>query len=129
MTQPNLGTTWREAIRSAYAHGFESFDHSNAELIDVARDLKDEMGWRDAAHEMANRGDFQAFISGGQANRELWWAIDDFYAEHATAEEYEQLKREAAVAEDIDSAFEAGAYDAILDREYDPDRVSHLYGE
>lgn len=28
--------------------------------------------------------------------------------------------------EDLDSAFDAGALDAVLDREYDPNRVDHL---
>jgi len=123
---PNLGTSWSEAIKSAYAFGYQSFEHSHADIIDEARSIQSEAGRDMAVDFLMNEA--QWFIN-GEDNKRLWWAIDDFYEAHMPQEEYERLQREAAVAEDLDSAFQAGAYDAILQGEYDTSKVSHLHGE
>lgn len=124
MSKPNLGTTWKEAIESAYAYGYECWEYSFAEIKDIAQQEAEENGERMAVDMLMNEYDY---ITHGEDSRKLWWAIDEFYENYMPQEDYEQLQREAAVAEDLDSAYEAGCYDAILGREYNPEKVSHFY--
>ena len=118
----NLGSTWNEAIESVYTAGFEQFEYSMAGIIDEVREVKDSDG-EDAASELL-LNEYDWFIS--ESTQELWWAIEDFYKDHMSEEEYEHLMREAVVAEDLSVAFQAGAYDAIMEKECDTSRVGML---
>lgn len=125
---PNLGTTWKEAIQSAYMCGYDAWKHSHAGLIEEARSMKNDVGRRDAQHILINDGK-TAIINEDQDYRRFCWAIGDFYEDHMSDELEQQYKRAEAVAEDIHVAYEAGAWDAIFGAERDVSNVSHFYGE
>jgi hypothetical protein len=120
---PALGPSWEDAIRSAYRYGYKHFERGFSKEKEDLASLHD-----DAAEEViANESKYQLLVCESAANRRLWVAIDSFYDEFRSEEEYEQLQREAAVAEDIDVAFECGAHDALLQRECNPEKLSHLF--
>lgn len=125
MTRPYLGTSWNAAVTNAYKWGYESFDES-FELADEMQEIAQEAGERAAIDWAANDADAQQEVVCSAANKQLWESIDRFYKNHMPQLKYEQLQREAAVAEDLDAAFEAGAYDALLGRPMDYSRV-HVF--
>lgn len=122
---PNFGTTWKEAIQSAYTYGYDCWEYSHAGVVDKARELLETEG-EDAAYDYLM--DMEWAITEGSESRAFWWGVDDFFAEQMSEEMNERYQREAAVAEDLHVAYEAGCHDAILGREWDLERVSHLHG-
>lgn len=117
----NLGTTWKEAIQNAYAHGYSAFEYVNCP--DDLQEIATNESVSDAIHVAINDEGWQTIPRGHDSER-LWWGIDNFYDNHMSEEQYQRLQREAAVAEDIDAAYEAGVWDGLFNQEYDLDRVS-----
>lgn len=125
MSEPNLGTTWESAIKSAYVHGFDAWDNSYVEIKDIVQKESEENGEDIAIDMLTNQYDY---VTGeGSTHREIWWAIDEFFAEHMSEEMNERYQREAAVAEDIYCAYESGCYDGILGKEKDLSKLSMFY--
>lgn len=122
----NLGSNWKEAIQSAYCAGYDAWQYSYAGIKDEAQELAEELGRRDAQHQLVNEGK-DVVIHEDSDYRKFVWAIEDFYEEHMPQELYEQYQREEAVAEDLHSAFEAGAWDAIFGEDPDVETVSHFH--
>jgi len=125
---PDLGETWEDAIKSAYKYGYNTFEGEYSyELVkEKMREWEHEEGQTYAIDMASNDASVQQTINTSSHNRKLWEAIDDFYREHRTEEEYEHFRAEAVVAEDIYISWEAGAYDALLGNEPDLDEVMHL---
>lgn len=113
-------------MRSAYHYGYSHFEiNSPTDFIDPD-DLDTDV---ETAIEKLGLGHFESVrvaISESAANKRLWWALEDFYEEHLP-EQYDQMMREAAVAEDYDTAFQAGALAAIRGDEADPDDDLSLF--
>lgn len=131
MTQiPKLGSTWKAAVQNCYYLGYDYFSdkHSYKTLKDELRRLADEHDEDHAVHVAMNDSGMQAAINENQGHRKLWWKIEDFFKEEMSDEMYAQFQREAVVAEDLDAAWEAGAFDALLGREENVEQVSHFYG-
>jgi hypothetical protein len=126
---PHLGTTPEEALRSAYSYGYSYFKMNDPEDFIDPDDLDTDI---ETAIEELGLFHFESVrvaVTESQANKRLWWALEDFYEEHLPLQ-YPQFKREAAVAEDYDTAFQAGASAAILGEERDPEGdLSFLLGE
>ena len=117
MREPRLGTTFEEALRGAYRYGYERFDHLDARHV-----LPDDVELSEALDVGLHTFEsVRLTATESQENKRLWWAIEDFYEEHMPQEEYERLQREAAVAEDLDTAFMAGYYAAIRNEPCNPD--------
>lgn len=127
MSQPDLGTTWSEAVESAYNYGYNQFDNErNESLRSELRDVKSGYGKSFAATWAHNAQSFEMTVHEGRIHRELWNAIDEFFTEEMPQQISERYKREAAVAEEIDVAYEAGALDALLGIEKDVSEVHNL---
>jgi len=108
--------------------GYEAFTDRTDRLARAVRDLY-QHGLEDHASELLhNTGAGQAYIAEDTAHGALWREIDRYYAVHADDETEAQYYREAAVAEDLDAAFDAGAWAALTGQECDPDDVAHFYG-
>lgn len=116
---PTLGPTDADAYRQAYEHGYSGFDHTDPDHL-----LPDDVTFEEIQETDAMRlSDFEEVrvaIVESHENKSLWWSLDDFYAEHKSDEIEERYQREAAVAEDFDTAFQAGAYAALRGEECDP---------
>lgn len=127
-TIPSLGSTWEKAVKDCYHIGYDYFSGIGFKnLKEELRQLAHEHGDRYAVDVAMNDAGIDAAIHENEGYRRLWWAIEDFYEEHMSQEEYERFQREAAVAEDLDAAWEAGAFDALLGRDKTVEQVSHFY--
>jgi len=123
-----LGTSWEEAVKNSYRRGYDHFDGIGYEEIkETMQGWAKEQDQNHAIHRAMNDPSIDAAIHGCQAHGELWWDIEDFFANHQSLERFERFQQEAAVAEDLDAAFEAGAYDALLGNESDVSEVSIFY--
>ena len=126
--KPDLGEQWNTAIDRAYEYGYKAFagDDYLTTLKGEFRGIAEVDDADMARNRMMNDPSVQSVIFESEASRALWDAIDDFYREHRPATEYENLQREAVVAEDIDIAFEAGAMDALLGLDQDLEQLETL---
>ena len=123
-----LGETWEEAVKNSYRRGYDHFDGIGyKEIKETMRRWAEKHDQDHAVHMAMNDVGIDAAISENQAHRELWWDIEEFFKNHQSKEMYERFQREAVVAEDLDTAFEAGAYDALLGNESDVSEVSIFY--
>lgn len=125
MTEPNLGTTWNEAIDSSYIFGFNCWENSRAEMIDDVREVAENES-EDMAVDMLNI-QYQAVIKESGDTKRFWRAVDEFFAEQMPPKMNERYQREAVVAEDFYMAYESGCYDAILGKEKDLSKLSMFY--
>jgi len=128
VTQPELGTTWEQAIENAYRYGYNEYsgDQVYREIKQQMREHRKETDENMAILFAINDPQFDATIHGGMAHKNLWDAIDEFFEKHMPTPVTEQYQREAVVAEDLSVAYEAGVYDALLGNERDTGRVEKL---
>lgn len=118
--KPNLGTNWNEAIKSAYDLGWGRMDWGWNETREELSELEDDFIPDDL------REDIDVSLHEGMEYDRFHWAIEDFYENHMSDEEYQQFQRELAVAEDIIMAYDAGAWDNLLGEEYNPEDLPFL---
>ena len=114
-TLPNLGDgDVTDALLNAYHYGHSAFYYANLDHF-VPEDVDGE----EAAENGVLREieSVRVTITESAPNRRLWSSLDAWYEQHRTAGEYERFKREAAVAEDFDMMFIAGAFDALEGRD------------
>lgn len=117
---PTLGPTDDDAHRQAYDHGYSAMDrvdpdHLLPDDVDAVEIIED-----DDRH-LSEFESVRIAVTESQAMKSLWWALSDYYAEHKTEEEAQRFEREAAVAEDFDTSFRAGAYAALRGGGPDPE--------
>lgn len=118
---PAFGPTDADTVRQAYEHGYTAFDHTDpGHLLPDDVDPSDVIADDDRA--LSDYESVRVAISESDANRRLWWGLEDYYSEHKSEEEETRFQREAAVAEDFDTAFSAGAYAALRGDDADPER-------
>jgi hypothetical protein len=129
MSDLNLGTTWEEAVDSAYKFGYREYNREDRYpgLKEQMQVWEEEVGQSDAISIAMNDVGIDATIHGNAIHEELWQAIDAFFEEEMPDELNERFQREATVASEIDVAFEAGVYDALFENEEDTSEVEHLY--
>lgn len=108
--------TFEEMHRQAYKLGYSDFHFYDAK--DLVR------GDIDLTKTDSSLYDYERIrvsISESDAQKTLWRTLEHFYEQNASDELYLQFKRESAVAEDFVTSFEAGAYAALRNDEYDPE--------
>ena len=123
-----LGTSWEEAVKNSYRRGYDHFDGIGyKDIKETMRRWAEEHDQDHAVHMAMNDVGIDAAITQNHVYAELWWDIEEFFKNHQSKERYERFQREAVVAEDLDAAWEAGAYDALLGNESDVSEVSIFY--
>lgn len=126
---PNLGETWSEAVVEAYRYGYEYFSHGYEAVTKeyeklLERENIDSPGVARAV--VKEKMQVGQIVSTSEGSRALWKGIDLFFDNHMPEEVTRQYHREAAVAEELDVAFEAGAQDALFNQPCNPECVAHL---
>jgi hypothetical protein len=118
---PDLGTTWNQAVEACYSYGYEEYEDDDREIVRKLRAVADVIDDGTAIDLLMNDYDWVISDDGHSGNgprARLWGGIEDFYADHMTVSAQNRLDNEAAVAEDLVTAWETGAIDALLDRGY-----------
>lgn len=117
---PTFGPTDEDVLRQSYEHGYEGFDHVDPDHL-LPEDVSAETVLEHDDFRLSDYESVRVSVSEDRYMKGLWWALEDYYEEHKSEEEYQQFQREAAVAEDFDSAFRAGAYAALRGDPCDPE--------
>lgn len=120
MQTPNLGSTWEEALKSAYHLGYDRTEFAFHDIKSDIRELAEEVEHPISTWEERNYY-LSEIICEGMDYNHFWYAIENFYESHMPEEDYERFLREAAVAEDFVTAYDTGFYDGILGNERNPE--------
>jgi len=99
----------RKLLRMAYANGYQYFKHSVIEVEDMEH--------------------LSVLCSETHGNNSLsatYWEIEDHFGFERGKHDWDNFGI-YGIIEDSSVCFEAGAKDALENKEYNPDRVSHMW--
>jgi len=120
-----LGETDPEVMRQAFFMGYDAFEsNSPSDFLDES---EVERYQEDDDTYLSDFENVRVAISESSECRKLWRELETYYEVEKSEEEEKRFKVEAAVAEDFDVAFNAGAMSAISGDSRDPeDHIEHL---
>jgi hypothetical protein len=118
----NFGETDEEAMKSAYAAGFDAFRSTKPRHL-IADDI-DPVESEMALHEYP---EVRVAINESQSAKKFWWALEDYLEEECSEERHQAFQRAAAEEEDFWTCFEAGAYASLKNEEYNPEDDLSLF--
>ena len=96
-------------LRKSYANGYQYFEHSHIELED-----------------MEHLSVLCSDSHGNYSLKHTFWDIEDYFGFKRGKHDWDNFGI-YGIIEDSSSCYESGAKDAIENKEFNPERISHMW--
>lgn len=116
----------KELIEQAYTMGYECYEYTWTEWGEMLQESDNPRElWANGNEDTYPICELACEGQGKNSQQRAFWAVEDHY-DLGDNEGWDSAGI-YGVIEDVSVAWEAGAYDALLEKDYDLERVEHLY--
>lgn len=120
-------TDKKELVEMAYTMGFNCFEHTYSEWADILQEANDPTEvWGNGNEDIGPISDLAREGQHTNSYQQMIWSVEDRLGFDPETQDWDNAGVYGTI-EDCAVAWDSGAFDSLMDKDYNPDKVNHLY--